>query len=460
MKKVMFIPATLTLAMLLFFGSALAQNGKTMTLDECINVALKNNSQLKTTTYQLDRSGSNVKASYSTILPRVTTTFSSGRFIQGDRTVVTDVPVGFDSTRGQAIFEQTEITQDGSSRNSHFARISYSQTLFNFGRNWNTINQAKASFDASSHRLATARQNVHAEVRRRYFELLKAVNLEREYREAVERSQEQLNRTKSMYEIGSVAQVDVYRSEVTLGNDQINLLTQKNIVQIARGNLNVAMGRDPETPIDVAEVEVEFFPEDYTLEQAIEIAEENNPELKRFEDEMQSAEYGMKVAKAAYWPSIGVNVSYTRNNTDFSRVYGELDKNFNISLGAQIDFNIFNGLSDAAEVGRQSANYSIARENWTNTKRQLHLDVKQAFLNLEAFKEISDINERNLRAAEEEYRLAQERYRVGAGTQLEVTEAQVSLTRARVTLVRAKYDAMIAQAQLEAAMGTIAQQTQ
>ncbi|MFQ5771426.1 MAG: TolC family protein [bacterium] len=44
---------------------------------------------------------------------------------------------------------------------------------------------------------------------------------------------------------------------------------------------------------------------------------------------------------------------------------------------------------------------------------------------------------------------------MGAGTQLEVTEAQVSLTRARVLLVRAKYDAMIAQAQLEATMGVV-----
>jgi len=87
----------------------------------------------------------------------------------------------------------------------------------------------------------------------------------------------------------------------------------------------------------------------------------------------------------------------------------------------------------------------------------MNLNVKQALINLQAFNRISEINERNLRAAEEEYRLAQERYRVGAGTQLEVTEAQVSLTRARVTLVRAKYNALISQAQLEAAMGIIEQ---
>jgi len=441
---------------LLFSATAFAQNGsRPLTLEECIGIAMKNNSSLKTATYQVDRAGSNVTGSYSSVLPRITSTFSSGRFIQGDRTFVGDSPVGVDSTTGEVIYEQTTITQDGSERNSHFARISYNQTLFNFGRNWNQIKQAKASFDASTQSLTEARYDVHSQVKERYFELLKAINLEREYESAVERSREQLNRTRSMYEIGSVAQVDVYRSEVTLGTDEVNLINQRNIVRNAKSSLNVALGRDPETPIDIVSIEPKVDSLEFTLEEALEIAEGNNPALRRFEYDMESAEYGMKVAKGAYWPSIGISASYTRDNAQFDRVYGDFDQNYNISLGASIDFNIFNGLADRAEVGRQSANYQIAQENWTNERRQMHLEVKQAFLDLKAFQEISEINERNLRAAEEEYRLAQERYRVGAGTQLEVTEAQVSLTRARVALVRAKYDAMIAEARLQTAMGTI-----
>jgi outer membrane protein len=191
-----------------------------------------------------------------------------------------------------------------------------------------------------------------------------------------------------MYEIGSVAQVDVFRSEVTLGTDEINYITQQNIVKIARGNLNVALGRDPETPIEIVEVEATTKPAQFTLEEAITISEKNNPNLRRFEDEMRGAEYGMKVAKGAYWPTIGISVSYSRDNTDLSRVYGGFGKNFNVSLGAQLNFNIFNGLSDVADVARQSATYSIAKENWLNTRRQLHLEVKQAYLNLQAFDKI------------------------------------------------------------------------
>ncbi len=457
-KSIKSVLCTLTI-LAMVANMSYAQNGKVLTLEKCIEMGLKNNSQFKIAASQVDRSGANVMGSYSSILPRIQTTFSSSRQKNGDATFLGDVPVRVDTINGQpqTVFEQRLQTQEGSSRGSHFAQISYTQTLFDFGRSWNAIKQAKASFEASSNSLTSARYDVYSTVKQRYFELLKATNLEREYKLAVERSNEQLNRTQSMFEIGSVAKIDVYRSEVTLGTDEISYITQQNIVKIARANLNVVMGRDPDTPLQIVEAGVTTNPSKYPLEEALTIAEQNNPNLKRFENDMRSAEYGMKIAKSAYWPSFGIQATYSRNNSEFNSVYGGFDKNFRISLGGQVSFNIFNGFSDVAEAGRQSANHAIAKESWIAENRRMHLNVKQAMISLQAFHQISEINVRNLRAAEEEYRLAYERYRVGAGTQLEVTEAQVSLTRARVTLVRAKYDAMIAQAQLEAAMGIIEQ---
>ncbi|MFQ5771359.1 MAG: TolC family protein, partial [bacterium] len=278
MVKYFKLTLCILLALVMSVNHVQAQNGKALSLEQCIDIALKNNSQLKTAVYQLDRSGASVKSSYSTVLPRITSSLQSGRFIQGERTTTLDSPVGRDTTTGEIIYESTKITQPSFARNSHSARITYSQTLWDFGRSWNTIKQAKASFEASSLSLTSARYSVYATVKQRYFELLKAIRLEQEYQEAVERSKEQLNRTQSMYEIGSVAQVDVFRSEVNLGTDEINLINQRNTVQIARGNLNVAMGRDPEMPIKIMEVDAKTVPVKFTLEEAIAIAEQNNPD--------------------------------------------------------------------------------------------------------------------------------------------------------------------------------------
>ncbi|HEX9653820.1 MAG TPA: TolC family protein [bacterium] len=468
------IATLLILVSTLSFGSAFAQNGKALSLQECIQIALKNNSDFKNAAYQVDRVGADVTASYSTILPRIGSSFQMDRSTVGSSTNLRNIPQVtevtlldvnnqpvalsvplIDPATGQQVVQRVESTSRTQSFNNHTFSISYNQTLWDFGRSIQTIKQAKAGFEASSQNLTAARQAVYSTVNQRYLELLKAIKLEQEFQEAVERSKEQLRRTQSMYEIGSVALIDVYRQEVILGTDEVSLINQRNAVLIAKGNLNVTLGQDPEEPIDIMEVEISAEPPTFTLDEAIATAGQNNPDLRRFEYEMKSAEHGRKSAKARFLPAIGVGAVYSRDNEQFNRVYGNFSENYFINVGATLDFNIFNGFSDRAEVSRQTANYSIARESHLNRQRTLRLQVKQAYLNLKAYQEITVINERNLRSAEEDNRLAQERYRVGAGTQLEVTDAQVSLTRARVNLVNVRYDALIAQAQLQAAMGTI-----
>jgi len=63
-----------------------SQNGKALTLKECIDIGLKNNSSFKIAAYQVDRAGANVKGSYSSVLPRITSSFSSGRNTVGETT--------------------------------------------------------------------------------------------------------------------------------------------------------------------------------------------------------------------------------------------------------------------------------------------------------------------------------------------------------------------------------------
>jgi outer membrane protein TolC len=458
-------------------GIAAAQNGsagRLYALEECIDIALQNNSNYRTAEHRVNLNGANVRSAWATMLPTVNLSMQSGRNQIGSTVNTRDfqitetqtvlstegnpipitVPVVDPLTR-QPIVDRLEFVQPTRSYLGHSMSLRYNQTLYDFGRTFNNVSQAKATFNSAAENLTAARYNVYAEVKQRYFELLKAVRLEQEYREAVDRSKEQLNRTQSMYEIGSVAQIDVYLQDQVLGQDEINFINQQNVVRIAQANLNVAMGRDPERAIMVADVERDAEPVDFSLQEALATAEKNSPELRSFEYDMQAANHGRKSSKNNFLPSIGVSATYARDNQELNRVYSDFGKNYFFSLGASLNWNIFNGFSDIARVQRETSNYNIAEENMLAQKRNLYVRVKQNYLNLEAYNQIAEINARNLRASEEGFRLAQERYRVGAGTQLEVTEAQVALTRARVQLVRSKYDAIIARAQLEAAMGVI-----
>jgi outer membrane protein TolC len=226
------------------------------------------------------------------------------------------------------------------------------------------------------------------------------------------------------------------------------------LVQIARANLNSALGIDPSTPVEVVEDESEtIFPE-YTFDEALEIAIDQNQNIKALEMDVKSYYYNLASAKARYMPTIGGSISYSRNNDQYERVFStDLNEDFTATIGVQLDLNIFNGFADKAAIQKARINYDTAMEDLREAKRLLTVDVKQYFLNLEAYRDFLQINKENIQAASENLRLQQERRRVGSGTELEVTQAQVELVSAQSAYVRAEYEAKIARAELETAMG-------
>ncbi len=442
---------------LIVAGSALGQSNRPRTLEECVGIALRENSALRNAERRKQIAGTSVIVTRAGLMPRTDVSLSSGKLQQGDRTLLGDVPVGIDPNTGEAIYERRTITQPGYSSNSNSASVSVSQLLFDFGATWNRIRQANAAEDGSTKTYESAKQSTVLLVNQRYMGYLKALQLLKVYEDAVKSSEEQLKRTESMFEIGSVAQGDVFRARTTHGNDRINLITQQNQVRNARGLLNVAMGLPTDAELNVVDIEEVPQIKEYKLDEVLSIATEKNPELESVRYEMRRASFGKHVARTAFLPSFSLRGSYQRSHNEFNRVYSDFSKNWFGSIGLSMNLNLFNGFADQADVERESLNYRIAEEEHRDRLRNLRLEAEQALLSLQAWKEVTAINSENLLSAQEDLRLAQERYRVGAGTLLDIINAQFNLTRARSTFISAKYDSMIAYAQLQAVMGTLGQ---
>lgn len=473
MKK--YVSLMISISILLVGSVAFTQ--ESLSLEQCIEISLKNNSQLKNSEWVAQMADAGVTASYSGILPRVDANITAGRVHQSEVENLRDIPVAFSQhdiyspvldlslqdTTGWAVFtqpgkatkyEQSLILQPEYERDSYRFSLEFDQNIYDGGRWWNRIRQAKAEYRAALYSQKSNRQFIIKMVKEAYYNLLKQFNLKKVYEEALSSTEEQFKRTESMYEIGSIAQADVFKARVSVGEAKSNLIYQKNAVISSQYELNFVMGREPRQPIQIAESEVSLESigfDDSEIEKVI----ERNPGLMNLEEKMHSAEYDLKLAKGVFWPSIGVGGGYTRFNPEAKRIYSGLDKNYYWQIGASVHFNLFNGFQDKANKEIKQKENFIAKENYLEGKRQLKSDVTNAHLQLKALKEITEINQENLISAEEDLRMAQERYRVGAGTLLDVLDAQVSLTSARGTLVRAKYDAMVAKANLEYYIGIL-----
>ncbi|HNW58355.1 MAG TPA: TolC family protein [bacterium] len=446
----------LMVTLLLGIGGALAQESASadLSLQECIAIALENNSTLRVAQKNLDIAGANVTTATAAWLPQISSSFSTGKYIQGARVDKTDVPSGIDPETGRVIYKQQSIYQAQTERNSHSARVSLSQNLFDFGQTLNSIKAAKADKQASAQHVENTRQSVIFNVKSAYYELLKAIHLEQVYQDAAKLAEDEVNRAQTMMDIGISSQSEVFQAKVTLGSARTTLITQQNAIEAAKANLNNALGRNPSTLVGVREDKSQPIFPTISFDEAAQTAIKNNAALKVYEFQTKASLFSLRMAQMRYMPSIGGSVSYARSNEDIGRVFSsKLDEDFSATLGLGVDLNIFNGLSDKANVQRAKLNHQIDQENLAEQKRLLTAQVQQYFLQLEAYKDFIEINQQNIEAARENLRLQQEKRRVGSGTELEVTQAQVELTRSLANLVNAEYEAKIARAQLETAMG-------
>lgn len=430
------------------------QLAELLTLEASNSVALHRNFGVRSAEFGLQQRDAQVMGAYSAILPSVSISSGRSRYLQGTTSNIGNVQ-GIDENGNPTIVSRV-FTSPYFQRDNNSFGMSFRQNIYDGGKWWNNISRAKSYQTASSHGVEAAKNEAVYNTTQSYLELAKAKALQYALFDAVMLSQEQLERTESLYELGSVARTDFFKAKVQLGNDRSNLLNQQNVVAFAKSRLNIMMGRDPLTQFRIEEVEypkVEYP----SREKAMATALDNNPLLKQKMASIQGAEDGKKVAKSAFLPSLTGYVNYNRNNEDVGRVFSpsNISDNWSSSLGLSLNFNLFNGFADKANLEESQAIYRSTREDYESTKRDILALIDNAITRLETFEELDAIFADNKESAEEDLRLATERYELGSATLLEVQDAQVALLRSNTSTIRNKYDYQIAHAQLLNAMGTI-----
>lgn len=434
----------------LLSGSIFAQ--EKLSLEQCLEIAFENNSNLKIAQNNDKAATFDVISSYSGILPRINVSANHGKSIEGPARYLGTVPVGQDSS-GAAIYEERIQTQEKTSRNSNRTSLNISQNIFDGGIWFNQIRKGYVDKNSSSMNLISEKNKMVMDIKTAYLNLLKQQKLYEVNSIAVERSQGQVARAEKMFELGASAKLDVYQAKVNLGNDKINLLTQKNTVSNARRYLNIVIGRNPMEPIEILPIkeQISNLP---GLQEMSDIALENQPLLKKHEADYRSSELSTYISYGVLSPTVSFSYNFNHFDDELSNVYKNYyDQNYTEYYGVSINFNLFSGFNDYVNIQKSKIAEKNNQEVLLNYKRNLNSRIKQYYDNYNSYKEIIEINDENLDAAKEEFRLAEERYRIGAGTSLEVREAQLKLTRAEETLIAAQYNALITQAELENELG-------
>ena len=447
-------------------------HAETLTLDDCITLALQNRASIIAARGAEDLARADKRAALGAFLPRASAYYNYSKRYSRDLKSEATVPAdGFvyldtltfvDGISGQVVdyevvrdsvtaWETQEFARQDQDRTSKNWGVQANMSLFDLS-NWYDLAAAGAAREKARLDVIASEQDLVLSVKLSYYAYLAVVENVDVQEEAVKRSNEQLKLIESKFDLGSAAKSDVLKQKVLYGNDRLALLSAENAVITAKADLAYTIGIDPNRDVDFA---TDYTPRivEGTLDDALQFAYVNQPGLLASEKSADAAGYFLRSARAAYLPTVGANASlgWSDGTAGDTAIFNFSSRETSIGIG--VSWTLFDGFWRERQVSASKIARNNARAMASETRNMVAVQIKTAFYDIEKAVEQTKVAMGNVAAATEDLKITQEKYNLGAATILDLLNAQVSLKGAQVQHIRAGFDLNLAVARLDKAMG-------
>ena len=467
----------------------------TLTLEEAIDIAGRNNPGLQAVRNDEGVANWNVRSAYGGLFPSASVGGSVSWQGAGEQT-----------------FGSLTAEQLGFANQPSFVFSNYSLNL-DYQINGRTLmapGQAKADRVATFAQMARAEADLTVQVTLGYLEVLRQMEQAQVSEQQLERATFNLRLAQAQLSVGTATGVDVAQAQVAVGRAEVTILQTDNALETARIRLLQQLGADdlfspfvPTTPFTLSEPL-------WDREELYQLGLDSNPNLRSLRANRSSSSYGVTMAKSAYFPSLSLRAStsgFTRQasssalniqqaelqaqgsiqnclftNDLYSRIANPLppadcsqlaftdadaqaiegqNSGFPFgfttqpaTVGLSISLPIFQGLSRQHQISEAQVRVEDLDLNLREQELALRADIATTLATVETAYRAALIEEQNQTLVDEQLRLATERFAVGLADFLEVTEAETSKVEAdrlQIVAIFAYHESL---ANLEAVVGT------
>jgi outer membrane protein len=415
-----------------------------LSLLDAMNLALSQNATILKAKNDLDASYGIVVQTRAVALPQLS---ASGQYKYTQPTAIETIPFpGFN-----------QANQNWN------AGIQLVQNIYDGGRLVAAIKAARLTKEQALAQYQTTIQDTLLNTRMAYYDALLAEEQITVHEASVNLLQNEVDDQQRRFKAGTVPHFNVLRADVQLANEKPLLIEARNNYRISKNNLSNLLGynlpRDvwEDVPMTLSD-ELDSVPYPVDLPSAIEKALQTRSELVALHKTQELQHLNIVNARAGYKPQLQFFIGYSWFNQQYAVEAAtpplELYNDFQgYNAGAQVNWNIFDGLLTHGKVVQARANYDRSRNDLVDESRQIELQVRTAYSDFVEANEVLDSQKTVTAEAEEALREARARFDAGTGTQLDVLDAETSLTQARDTNAQALHDYDTARAKLERAIG-------
>lgn len=400
-------------------------------LQTCVDIALENNLTLQRTRLNQEITEATLLQSQGQRIPSFSMGASSGYRWGRSINPVTN------------LFENNRIGNINLFANSNV-------TVFGGMRINNTVAQARKDLESGEFNLQATTNQVTLDIINQFINVVFNREQVKIAENQLKSTSEQLERTTKLVNAGSLPISDQLDLQSQNATNQLEVINAKNNLRQAKLALAQAMQIPFSEDFDVIEPEFEVTAYDLATNdpaKIYEIAINIMPEIKASEASIESAEYGVKIAKGAFYPTLGLGANVFSNyvdqpgfgQTEIPSFSDQIERNLSQSANLQLNIPIFTNFNNRAAVQRARAQKALAEVDNQQAKNQLRQDIETAYNQALAAEQSYEASLVRVKSLEETFRIAQQRFDLGAINSVDFQVAQNNLFNAQADLLNAKY---------------------
>lgn len=429
MKKYFFLLFALSI------NTAFSQEKLSLSLQESIEIGLKNNYAIHTSRLKVDYAEEKITEAEASRLPSLKLNASYSRLSPVDPFVI-NLP-------------GNQMTISPNIENSYNVRVSLQQPIFTGFRINNAANLAEANYNASINEQRKDQQDVILNISQAYWNLAKAKKLKEVVEKNISQIEAHLTDIRNLMNQELATKNDLLKVQVQYSEAKLRLIDVNNNIRLANLALNNLLNIEPGIEVDAKEDFTKKLDKIENLDVYINTAANNRSEIKSLQSRLEANKALVNISKSNYYPQIflGANYLYANPNQRYFPMQEKFKGTWDV--GVSLNYDIWNWGSTASQVEQANIQMEQLKDNMNLVQDVIVLEVNQAYLNLKQAEERIEASKINVEHASENYRVTQERFKEGLTLSSELLDAETLLLQAEINSINAQIDYQIASAKLK-----------
>lgn len=415
-----------------------AQQTKSLTLKEAIELGIKNSKQLMLSKARIDEAVAATKEATQQRLPDANLSanylqFSNAKVKSYGKDTTAIAPLGVNS----ALYGTANISYP-----------IFTGFKIKYGIESAEYLERATTLDADNDKQEVVLNTIAA-----YVNLYKANITAKLVEENLAQSRQRDTDFANLEKNGLLARNDLLTAQVQTSQFELGLVDAQNAIQLAQVNMNLMLGLPESTTLVLDSASLKAPTEVKTIEEYETLAGQNRYDVKAIESRKKAADAGIQEAKGGYYPSVGISAGY---------IAADLPKFITITnafnLGVGIKYSISSLWKTGAKIDQAKARQQQVLASEAMLVDDIHLSINKAYEDyFSELKKIEVLN-KEVEQSTENYRISKNKYNNSLLTLTDLLDADVSQLRAKLNLTLSKADAYISYQTLQQKAGLLNEQ--